>query len=191
MNRAVLLLCLLDFALIGSLPRIFFRPGKLNAQWWLTAAPLFAMAALLLAAFAGRLDSVTGAGWPIAVVAAASSIALIACTIGAHRVPLALWHQTDDRASALVTHGPYGLVRHPFYAAFLLALIGAVAAVPVTGTVLVALAGGVQLWRTAVREEERLLVQFGEEYRRYMGEVGRFWLGIGGMKEIWGILRGR
>ncbi|HUF49322.1 MAG TPA: isoprenylcysteine carboxylmethyltransferase family protein [Longimicrobiales bacterium] len=173
MNRAALLLCLLNFAFIGALPRIFFRPGSLNRNWWLTALPLCVTAALLLAGLSGAVRT-TASPWPAAVLLAAASIALIGCTIGVHHVPLALWHQRDDRAAALVTHGPYRLVRHPFYAAFVLALLAAVAALPLLWTALCALLGMVQLRRTAVREELRLVVQFGAEYEAYMRRTGRF-----------------
>jgi protein-S-isoprenylcysteine O-methyltransferase Ste14 len=174
MIRLAILLSLLNFALIGALPRVFFRPGTLNRNWWLTATPLFAMATLLLA----RLMSSTASGavvsWPAAVVLAAASIALIRTTIGVHRVPLALWHQHNDRAHDLVTHGPYAYVRHPFYSAFLLALAGAVAAAPSALTLIIAMLGAVQLHRTAVGEERRLRAQFGMAYVTYMQRTGRF-----------------
>ena len=175
MIRPVLLLCLLNFALIGALPRVFFRPGTLNRSWWLTALPLFAMAIVLLVRLVmGAASGAVVMSWPAAVVLAAASIALIGVTIGVHRVPLALWHQTDDRAHDLVTHGPYARIRHPFYSAFLLALAAAVAAVPSPLTLIIALPGAWQLQRTAVREEERLSAQFGTAYVTYMQRTGRF-----------------
>lgn len=175
MSRALLLLCLLDFALIGALPRLFFRRGRLNLRWWATAAPLFAMAAVLCAALAGAWPARYAGGWPVVLVAVPASMALIGVTLATHRVPLALWHQADDRAAVLVTHGPYRYVRHPFYTAFLLALLAAAAAAPGWITAAIAAAGAFQLCRTAVGEERRLVAQFGAEYQRYMETTGRFW----------------
>ena len=174
MMRPVVLLCLLNFALIGVLPRVFFKRGRLNRRWWLTATPLFAMAAVLLARLMTGDGGGTAAFWPAAVLLAVCSIALIAATIGVHRVPLALWHQANDRAHDLVTHGPYALVRHPFYTAFLLALVAGVLAVPSMLALGIAVVGGVQLYRTARREERRLRAQFGLAYVTYMRRTGRF-----------------
>ena len=172
--RAVLLLCLLNFAFIGALPRIFFRAGRLNLNWWATAAPLLAVAGVLLLEFARIGQEPLHALWPLALLSAAASIALIGCTIGVHRTPLSLWHQADDAVGVLVTHGPYAHVRHPFYAACLLALLGACAAVPSAIVCGIAGLGALQLHRTAVREEQRLRVQFGAAYADYAMGTGRF-----------------
>jgi protein-S-isoprenylcysteine O-methyltransferase Ste14 len=78
------------------------------------------------------------------------------------------------REHALVTHGPYKWVRHPFYdvgflwglslslliANWLIALLGLSAC-----AMLVA--------RTRI-EEEKLIERFGDEYRAYMARTGRF-----------------
>jgi protein-S-isoprenylcysteine O-methyltransferase Ste14 len=74
----------------------------------------------------------------------------------------------------LVTTGPYRYVRHPFYLAFIVAVIGGslVAAnwfVFVTGLV----PFGFIIARTRI-EEAKLIERFGEEYREYMARVGRF-----------------
>jgi protein-S-isoprenylcysteine O-methyltransferase Ste14 len=172
--RPVVLLCLLNFALIGALPRIFFKRGTLNRSWWLTATPLFAMAVVLLARLMTGDAGRTAALWPAAVVLALCSIALIRAAVGVHRVPLALWHQANDRAQQLVTRGPYALVRHPFYSAFLLALVAAVAAAPSLLALAIAVVGAVQLYRTARGEERRLRAQFGRAYVAYMRRTGRF-----------------
>jgi protein-S-isoprenylcysteine O-methyltransferase Ste14 len=77
----------------------------------------------------------------------------------------------------LVTGGPYQFVRHPFYLSSFLAI---------AANFLVAanwffLVGGVVFLvlisiRT-VREEELLVARFGDEYRNYMKQTGRFWPG--------------
>lgn len=189
-------LCLLNLAVIGLLPRVFFRPGRLNVHWWLTAAPFLLAAGTLGAALAGVLQPwpvvavASGAGVPAswsgwfavlglgayaAGCAVAFSIGLIGYTVGTHQRPVSLWHQEEDMPGALVTGGAYARVRHPFYSAFLVALAAVVAAVPHPLSMVAFCLGMLQLGRTAAREERRLLGSpLGAAYREYMGRTGRF-----------------
>ena len=78
------------------------------------------------------------------------------------------------RAHALVTTGPYRIVRHPFYVASALAIIANTLAtanwfIGVMGAVVTTL-----LVIRTTREEEHLVRRFGEEYLRYTKETGRF-----------------
>ncbi len=74
----------------------------------------------------------------------------------------------------LVTSGPYRWVRHPFYLAFLMAMI---ADSLVMANWFLALTGGLAVSlifiRTA-REEANLLSRFGDDYRQYVETTGRF-----------------
>ncbi len=183
MSLAFLALAAVNLGFIGALPRIFFRDdGRKNLMWWATAAPFFGCGAVLVACAFGLWEpwyvgALGGAALHevLAVPFACGSIALIAYTIGSHRVPLSLWHQDNDAPESIVTHGAYRYVRHPFYSAFLLALIGAVVACPHAGTLTcLAYAVGV-LHFTACREERRLSrSEFGDEYRAYLTRTGRF-----------------
>jgi protein-S-isoprenylcysteine O-methyltransferase Ste14 len=83
------------------------------------------------------------------------------------------------RDHTLVMKGPYRFVRHPFYDAV---------AISVVANSLVAancflLAGGIVTIALIVmrtrREEERLLLRFGDSYRAYMVRTGRFLPRIG------------
>ena len=73
----------------------------------------------------------------------------------------------------LVTSGPYGFIRHPFYAAVGLALL---ANSLVAANVFLLLTGGMvfglMVNRTG-REESNLVARFGDEYRRYQQRTGR------------------
>jgi protein-S-isoprenylcysteine O-methyltransferase Ste14 len=177
MSPTTLLLCLLNLAAIGALPRVFFRPGRFNASWWLTASPFLFTGAVMLLAM-GPLEPSAIGGVPAALAAtflSAASLALIAFTLGTHRQPVSLWHQDDDAPDGLVTWGAYARIRHPFYSAFLLALLGCLAAFPHPLTALGFGVAAVQLNRTARREEVRLLASsFGEAYATYMERTGRF-----------------
>jgi len=78
------------------------------------------------------------------------------------------------QAHTLVTHGPYRWVRHPFYDAMAL-LILAIALIAANWFVLAT--GAVVFVLLAVRsrtEEEKLLARFGEPYRAYRHNTGRF-----------------
>jgi protein-S-isoprenylcysteine O-methyltransferase Ste14 len=177
----VLVLSLCTFVVIGLLPRMFFRRGgRLVLMWWVTAFPFFVCPVALLLGYAGVLPALTPSTWhrwldPVSALASAASFGLICLTIGTHRIPLALWHQDNDAPQHLVTHGAYARIRHPFYAAFLLAFLGALAAFPHWLTLLASAYGFVVLNATAAREERRLRASaFGEEYRRYLSRTGRF-----------------
>ncbi|MEV5510661.1 methyltransferase family protein [Streptomyces orinoci] len=181
MDGSALLLLLLNFGLIGALPRLFFRPdGRFNLKWWLTALPFFLCPALVAAATALHWQPLLPDAWRTgtvlaAVVLNAASIALISMTLGTHRIPLALWHQDDDAPRHLVTYGAYRRIRHPFYTAFLLAFCSGLLAWPHWPTLALALYGFLALRLTAVREERRLAAsEFGAEYRDYLTHTGRF-----------------
>ncbi|MBC7854408.1 MAG: isoprenylcysteine carboxylmethyltransferase family protein [Pirellulaceae bacterium] len=75
---------------------------------------------------------------------------------------------------SLVTSGPYRWVRHPFYLAGALGVLGVCLA---TANWFFAVAGAVVLTflysRTRI-EEAKLVERFGDDYRNYMQRVGRF-----------------
>lgn len=176
----------MNLALIGLLPRIFFDPrGRKNVMWWVTAAPFYSAAMVLTLVYAGIWEpwcppEALATGEVVAVPFAGASIALIAYTIGSHRVPLALWHQDDDAPRNIVTHGAYKHIRHPFYSAFLLALTGIVIGVPHPGTLACLVYAAAMLHFTARKEERRLSEsEFGEEYRSYLARTGRFFPRLG------------
>jgi protein-S-isoprenylcysteine O-methyltransferase Ste14 len=78
------------------------------------------------------------------------------------------------RDHSLVTHGPYRWVRHPFYDAVALAVTGNALA---AANWFLALTGGLTLALLVARtriEEEKLIARFGNKYRDYMNDTGRF-----------------
>lgn len=105
-------------------------------------------------------------------------IAVMAGSLLAWAVPTLGKNLTDTvvtrQAATLVTKGPYRWVRHPFYVAVALAILGnsLMAAnwyLMVTGASFLSFI----VVRTR-REEEKLLEKFGESYRAYMERTGRF-----------------
>jgi len=80
---------------------------------------------------------------------------------------------------SLVTGGPYRLVRHPFYSSATLAIL---ANSLVAANWFLALAGMLFIILIAARtrkEEENLLMRFGDDYRNYMKQTPRFFPRIG------------
>ena len=113
-----------------------------------------------------------GAGLSLFVLAAG----LFAWTVGATRqTPPTLAFDTDQPAF-LLRHGPYRLVRHPFYLSYLLFWAGTAAACPgfwpwLTPAVMTA------VYLRAALLEERKFGRSGlaSAYEMYRGQAGLFW----------------
>ena len=78
------------------------------------------------------------------------------------------------RDAALVTHGPYRWIRHPFYVSMLLAVI---ATSLVAANWFLAMTGVGVFSLLAVRastEERNLVARFGRDYEEYTRQTGRF-----------------
>jgi protein-S-isoprenylcysteine O-methyltransferase Ste14 len=183
MTLSTLFLFLFAYATMWSLPRAFFRrDGRQNFRWWITAAPHTIAPYLLVAGYLGWLTPFAPFGpgaarWldAISVLFGAAAIALEFATVSAHRTPLALWHQRNDAPKEIVTWGPYGRVRHPFYASFLLLMVGTLLAFPHVSTIACFAAALGLFTFTAAGEEKRLLASdFGAEYAAYLKRTGRF-----------------
>ncbi len=182
MSSAVLVLCCLNFAAVGALPAVFFRKdGRFNALWWLTAAPFFLCPPVLLAIFLGYLSPFANGTLQalfelVSVCFSTASLALLFFTLGTHHIPIALWHQENDAPRHIVMYGAYKRIRHPFYASFLLAFIGAFLAAPHWTTLTLLVYAFSILNFTASKEEARLRQSaFCAEYETYMRNAGRFW----------------
>lgn len=181
MSTGIYTLLMLNLALMGLLPRIFFRSdGRFNLMWWLTAAPFFIDGFLVtLYQFKFLTLMIDPVYQPIlegvSAILSVLSIGLMCYTLGTHRRRLSLWHQANDAPEEIVTYGAYKYIRHPFYASFIVASLATVVLCPSIWTVAVAIYGWGILNYTAAREERKLsLSAFGEKYREYIGHSGRF-----------------
>lgn len=79
-----------------------------------------------------------------------------------------------QREGRVAQEGPYARLRHPQYAGFFLIMTGFLLQWP---TLLTLAMYPVLVWvyaRLAVAEERDSLVRFGDDYRRYMAQVPRF-----------------
>src|SRR5262249_3481201 len=83
------------------------------------------------------------------------------------------------RTHTLVLHGPYRWIRHPFYDS---AVLFTVATSLIAANWFLLLTGVVMFWLLIIRtrvEEENLVARFGDSYRRYIAQTGRFLPRIG------------
>lgn len=79
-----------------------------------------------------------------------------------------------QRAHLVARAGPYALIRHPQYAAFISIMFGFLLQWPTLLTVAMFPVLVFMYVRLARREEREALAEFGEEYRRYMDRTPAF-----------------
>jgi protein-S-isoprenylcysteine O-methyltransferase Ste14 len=160
------------------------RPGSL--EW--TAGVLFSVA--IAVGVAAPVLDVTGVLDPLAALDSnglrATGIALfatgLAATLYAQVAMGESWRIGVDEAerTALVTRGPFELVRNPIFSAMLPSSLGLTLLVP-NAVALVGLGALLLALEIQVRlvEEPYLLKVHGDSYRDYASRVGRFVPGLG------------
>ncbi|MDP2868663.1 MAG: isoprenylcysteine carboxylmethyltransferase family protein [Methyloversatilis sp.] len=86
------------------------------------------------------------------------------------------WHVLyhAQRRHSLATTGPYARIRHPQYVAFVLILLGFLLQWPTLLTLLMFPILLLMYGRLAVKEEEEMRAQFGDEFDRYARKTPRF-----------------
>lgn len=139
------------------------------------AAPVLAL--LDLVEPIATLDG--GAGHVVGLVLAAGGISL---TFAAQLAMGDSWRigVDPDEQLALVTDGPFALVRNPIYSAMIPTVLGLVLLVPsaVALAAFACLVAGLEL-QVRLVEEPYLLETHGGEYAGYAARVGRFVPGLG------------
>lgn len=187
MELSVMVLLAFNFLFIGTSPSFFFRKdGTYNFKWIMTALPLLLWPAPIFGVHFGYLQSVVdlqGNLYPfllaIGVLLSLTSVVIMSMALASHRIPLALWHQENDAPRSIVTWGAYKHIRHPFYTSFILAQLAMLFVTCTPLQVLFVAYQFVALNLTAAREESRLSAsQFGEEYKAYIKNTGRFFPSI-------------
>ena len=152
---------------------------------------LFTLRPFALAAMGGLVVFILNPGWmewssiPLPI-----PLRWVGVAIGVPTLGLGIWtfrtigtNITDTvvtrRAHTLVTKGPYRFVRHPLYST---AALGFLANALTTANWFIAITGTVALALIVVRttiEEEHLVKRFGDDYRQYMQQTGRFFPRLG------------
>ena len=184
MNLEVLELVLLDYVFMWTLALGFFRRSERPPlAWWLTGLHFVCVPFVLIVAWFVRLPVFwwsVGHSRPvlnaIAVLLAAGSMILLALTRGNQRERLSQWHLQDDASESIVSWGPHGVIRHPFYVGYILGALAALFLAPGLPTLVCLLYTVIALALTARREEKRLLSSsLGAEYASYRARTGGFW----------------
>lgn len=80
-----------------------------------------------------------------------------------------------QRRGELACTGPYGRIRHPQYAAFILVMFGFLLQWPTIITVLMFPILVVTYVRLAHQEEQSAMAKFGERYEKYRANVSAWW----------------
>lgn len=115
-----------------------------------------------------------GPNWAIAGIAmyVAATLLFLSALEAARRVPLPRTFVDDPLPKALITGGPFAVVRHPFYISYSIAWLAAPVAThgPVIGLLALVAIG---IYATAARREEKQLEgRFGDAYRTYQRGTG-------------------
>lgn len=121
-------------------------------------------------------SAVAAAGW-LAMTAGAAVVVVAQAQMGASfRIGI------DDRPTALVSGGLFGLVRNPIFSGLLLSMAGAVLVAP-SGWTIMGWLMAASLIALQVRLEERhLLALHGDGYALYAARVGRFLPHVGRLR---------
>lgn len=167
---------------IGRSPNVRPRTGKerlLWAGWMLVVGLWIALPFLAQPSGAIWLTSL----WPGALQfwsLAAGLLAVVAgygATLWCYAIMGDTWRMGVDRQekTALVTSGPYAVVRHPIYLFQVIMLLGVALLLPCPLALLALAVHLVCVWIKAADEEAFLLNSLGEPYRAYLGRTGRVW----------------
>lgn len=167
----------------ASTPRFRDRPG--SPQWWarLVSTLGFACAvAAPLAELAGLQPIPVLDRTPVRVAGAGLVVVGIAATLAAQLAMGASWRPDVDPTTrtALVTRGPFRLVRNPVFTATATTAAGLALLVPnlVAAAMLVAFVTALQV-QVRLVEEPYLHRVHGTAWERYAARTGRFLPGIG------------
>jgi protein-S-isoprenylcysteine O-methyltransferase Ste14 len=115
-----------------------------------------------------------GPNWAIAAIGlyVAATLLFLSSLEAARRVRLPRTFVDDPMPKALITTGPFAMIRHPFYVAYSLAWLAA--PIATHGPIIAAISVGfIGIYIVAARREEKLLeARFGEAYRVYKSGTG-------------------
>lgn len=84
------------------------------------------------------------------------------------------WQAIHKADGGLVTHGIYGVIRHPQYAGLGLIIVGSLVQWPTLITLLMAPVLLITYYHLARREEQEMLARFGEAYQEYARQIPAF-----------------
>ena len=168
----------------GTMP-VRFRDPRGSPQWW---ARLASSLGVLLAIAAPVAELAGFQPWtvldqlPVRLAGLALAVAGIGATLVAQSAMGDSWRGDvdPDVRTALVTTGPFRLVRNPILTSTAVTAIGLALLVPNVFSALMVIAFLLALQiQVRLVEEPDLLQTHGSAYRRYAARMGRFLPGIG------------
>jgi protein-S-isoprenylcysteine O-methyltransferase Ste14 len=178
LRLAALGLALLTFAsFVWAIRRLFVTTGGLRGGMRAIAVGgALSMALHLAAIAAGHAGPLAALG----LVLYGLALALFWSAVGVTAArPLSIAFSTD-RPRHLLAVGPYARIRHPFYAAYLLAWIAGTLASGQSWLLLTVAGMGALYVRAARFEESKFAASpLAAEYARYKHRAGMFWPGRG------------
>jgi protein-S-isoprenylcysteine O-methyltransferase Ste14 len=156
-----------------------FSADKPGEPWKETVAQrlllVFMLGCPIISAYDAAGRALEGNNAPNSIYAAGSvmmilSNGLIAWVLRANKFASKVVYKQEGQQ--LITHGPYSIVRHPFYAFMVFFLVGFpwMIGSPVWGLIPSLMAIPVLMWRT-IHEEDFLVEEFGKEYEQYRKDV--------------------
>lgn len=176
MHSVTLLLAVVVFVGFWWARRSYFAtppeipPGRFPLRF---AGPLFGIVSITLIASSG--ESLTHGMGLAAAACFTASAGLFGASVRAHRNVRPNIAGIPGAPEALVTSGPYGMVRHPFYTAYMLFWIGCAIASPRAVSMLIALVMFFLYLRAALVEESTILQSpLGETYAQYAKRTRMF-----------------
>ena len=154
--------------------RVFDKPVGVDWKLKLTMV-FFTVSSVFLVVMIFLSSTTTVVTSLLGLLLMSASLLLFLATCKVHQdIKLTPIHSTNS-PSHLVVNGPYGVIRHPFYTAYLLNYTGAALA-SVTPLSLLVLVGLVLVYRYAATQEEKKFNKsdFGECYHQYQRTTGLF-----------------
>jgi protein-S-isoprenylcysteine O-methyltransferase Ste14 len=169
----------LTWLIIHPFVRFWRRIGHL-ATYVITGLTVLVVAFLLYACRTPILSIEFGANrvlWPFAAVLYAVATYLEIRCRKFLRFPILVGVpelNVDQGSRKLLTDGIYGRLRHPRYAAFVLAYLALALFTNYLASYVLVAVVALLTWATSLVEERELIDAFGNAYRRYQADVPRF-----------------
>ncbi|MGH2348257.1 MAG: methyltransferase family protein [bacterium] len=167
--------------LVGSSPVIIFRTGTAEEKTSVVLMWVFPLVVVAVALFPDwTLARPLFNSPPLRVVGTLALAGALRLHVVALRTLGAAFQIGVDpsRTPGIVRTGPYRLVRHPVYTAFLIYFLGIWLVFPNILFSLVAPLAAMRIYLQARYEEAALTQRFGPEYAAYMRSTARFVPGV-------------
>jgi len=114
--------------------------------------------------------------WQLRLLGVQLSFGGILMLVLTHRALGIYWSTTLQfkESHALITRGPYGLIRHPMYTSLSIIFIGLAIVCSFWPLWMLILIMTIFFIRIVIREEDMMIDEFGDEYLSYIERTGRY-----------------